>query len=80
MILLDVETAKLTKKRYAWSQTGTDVTAVFTCDETISKKDVLLSLSATSVHLSVKGIILIGGILGGSVDPASSTYTIDDNK
>ncbi|CAG9531447.1 unnamed protein product [Cercopithifilaria johnstoni] len=75
-----VEAAKPTKKRYAWSQTGTDVTAVFTCDETISKKDVSLSLSATSIHFSVKGIILIGGILGGSVDPASSTYTIDDNK
>ncbi|EFO18721.1 hypothetical protein LOAG_09774 [Loa loa] len=75
-----VESTKLAKKRYAWSQTGGDVTAVFTCDETISKKDVSLSLSATSVHLSVKGIILVGGILGGSVDPTSSTYTIDNNK
>lgn len=56
------------------------MTAVFTCDETISKKDVSLSLSATSIHFSVKDAILIGGILGGSVDPASSTYTIDDNK
>ncbi|KAM3727630.1 NudC domain-containing protein [Dirofilaria immitis] len=74
------ETVKLSKKRYAWSQTGTDVAAVFTCDETISKRDVSLSLSATSVHLSVKGTILVGGILGGSIDPASSTYTIDDNK
>ncbi|VDK68737.1 unnamed protein product [Litomosoides sigmodontis] len=75
-----VEVEKLTRKRYAWSQTGTDVTAVFTCDETISKKDVSLSLSATSIHFSVKNVILIGGILGGSVDPSSSTYTIDDNK
>ncbi|VDM07384.1 unnamed protein product [Wuchereria bancrofti] len=74
------ETAKLAKKKYAWSQTATDVTAVFTYDEIISKKDVLLSLSATSVHLSVKDVVLIGGILGGSVDPTSSTYTIDDNK
>ncbi|EJW81956.1 hypothetical protein WUBG_07131, partial [Wuchereria bancrofti] len=63
------------EKKYA-----TDVTAVFTYDEIISKKDVLLSLSATSVHLSVKDVVLIGGILGGSVDPTSSTYTIDDNK
>ncbi|KAL3990937.1 CS domain family protein [Acanthocheilonema viteae] len=76
----DVETTKLAKKRYAWSQTRTDVTAVFTCDETVSKKDVSLSLSATSIHFSVKDMILIGGILGGSVDPTSSTYTIDDNK
>uniref|UniRef100_A0A915PDP3 NudC domain-containing protein 1 n=1 Tax=Setaria digitata TaxID=48799 RepID=A0A915PDP3_9BILA len=76
----DAETSELTKKKYAWSQTATDVTAMFTCDETISKKDVSLSLSATSVHLSVKGIILVGGTLGGTIDPVSSTYTIDDNK
>ncbi|VDK69813.1 unnamed protein product [Onchocerca ochengi] len=76
----EVETAELTRKRYAWSQTGTDVTAIFTCDETISKKNVSLSLSATSIHLSVNDTILVGGILGGLVDPTSSTYTIDDNK
>ncbi|VDN30692.1 unnamed protein product [Gongylonema pulchrum] len=57
-----------------------DVTAVFTCAEIISKKDVSLSLSATSVHLSVKGVVLIGGTLGGSIDPTSSTYTIDNDK
>lgn len=68
------------KKKYAWSQTAADVTAVFTCAETISKKDVSLSLSSTSVHLSVKGILLIGGTLGGSIDPTSSTYTIDNDK
>ncbi|VDN03659.1 unnamed protein product [Thelazia callipaeda] len=74
-----VEATQL-KKKYAWSQTATDVTAVFTCSETVSKKDISLSLSATSIHLSVKDIILISGTLGGSVDPTSSTYTVDNNK
>lgn len=69
-----------TKKNYAWAQTSSDVTAVFTCAEPLKKSDVNLSLSSSSIHLSVKGVPLIGGTLGGSIDPSSSTFTIDNNK
>lgn len=68
------------KAVYVWTQTSEDVTAVFNLAQRVSKHDVKLSLSPSSVHLSLGGGVLLGGRLGGTIDSSASTYTIDGNK
>lgn len=68
------------KKLFIWTQTTEDITVVFNTDGDLKKSDVLMSLSSSSIHLSIKGRVLLGGKLGGRIDSSASSYTIDSNK
>lgn len=61
-----------------WDQTNEEVEIVIRVDPKVARSDVKVDITATMIRLSLRGQVVIAGLLYRSVDPEGCNWQIDD--
>merc|ERR1711957_577972 len=62
--------------KWHWQQKGEEIQVRFPTEAKITKKEIVVKFKRTSVHVAIKGEVMMDGALGGAVEVDECTWCI----